>query len=286
MPRLFQSGSVLGSVMGVLLAVFSQVVSGQSVIAADFRVFTAVQHAEAGPDGTPGAVITRTVTIFHAGKVYDYSESSQNSEVIIYEPTQKRFRLLNLSRGIVATAAFDEIKQKVKIAREETAREAKVLAATEPNRGEMAELLTFQLSPDFDVQFDDKQQRLSLQGRPLSYNVETMRPEQPEIVDPYLEYADWICQLNYVLAIGPILPEPRMTLNRRLRDQGVLPKSVILKANTSPPINLQARHTFHLELNANERNWIYQWETRLKSDSIRQVTLQEYQKEILAAQAR
>lgn len=286
MPTLFCPSHAFWSVFGISMALLAQVVTLHSVIAADFRVFTAVQHADPAADGTPGAVVARTVTIFHAGKVYDYSESSQNSEVIIYEPTQKRFRLLNLSRGIVATAAFDEIKQKVKIAREETAREARVLAATEPNRGEMAELLTFQLSPDFEVEVDDKQQRLSLRGRPLSYEVETMRPEDPEIVAPYLEYADWICQLNYVLAIGPILPEPRMTLNRRLRDQGVLPKSVILKANTSPPINLQARHTFHLDLNANERDWIYQWETRLKSDSIRQVTLQEYQKEILAAQAR
>src|SRR5690606_34374637 len=131
--------------------------------------------------------------------------------------------------------------------------------------------------------FDQNQQRLALLGPPLSYNVETISPEDPQVVDLYLDYTDWICQLNYVLTIGPILPEPRLALNRELKELKRLPASVALQARTSPPIHMRAEHQFHLDLNEKERNWIHQWETQLSSKTIRHVTLQEYQQELLTA---
>ena len=260
--------------------------AAQSLRAEEFRVFTVIHDASAATAGEPGPVIARTVTIFHAGKVYDYIESAGSAEVIVFEPTQRRFRILNLSRGIVATAAFDEIKQKLNVAREETAREARVLSATEPGQAQATEMLAFQLSPQFETTFDETSLALELQADPIAYQVETVRPERPEIVDVYLDYADWVCRLNYVLSIGQVLPEPRLALNRELRERRVLPKSVILTANTAPATHLRAEHTFHLDLQANERGWIHQWESRLNSETTRKVPLQEYQQEVLTAQTR
>lgn len=269
---------------GAMLVALQFLIS-QTACAKDFRVFTAIHDASAGSENEPAPVIARTVTIFHAGKVYDYIESANSAEIIVFEPTQRRFRILNPSRGIVATAAFDEIKQKLGVALEETAREVRVLSATEPERAKLVEMLTFQLSPQFETTFNQESLVLELNAEPISYRLETIRPEHPEIVSAYLDYADWVCRLNYVLTIGQILPEPRLALNRALRDRKVLPKTVVLKARTRPAVHLRAEHTFHLDLNSNERRWIYQWESLLNSKTIRHVTLQEYQQEVLTAQA-
>lgn len=262
-----------------------QFLAAQAACAKDFRVFTAVHDAAAAGDGEPGPVVARTVTIFHAGKVYDYIESARSAEIIIFEPTQRRFRILNPSRGMVATAAFDEIKQKLGVALEETAREVRVLSATEPGRTETVEMLTFQLSPQFETTFNEETLAMTLAAEPISYHLETMRPDHPEVVKTYLDYADWVCRLNYVLSIGPILPEPRLALNRVLREHQVLPKTVVLKAQTIPSRHLRAEHTFHMDLNSNERRWIHQWESLLNSKTVRYVTLQEYQQELLTAPA-
>lgn len=277
-----ERGSARRCVLG-LLVLGSVAFFSHASLAEDFRVFTAVYDVSRADDGESGPIVARTVTLFHAGKVYDYIETAHSAEIIIFEPTLRRFRILNPSRGIVTTAAFDEIKHKLGVAREETAREARILSSSDTGQSGAAQMLTFQLSPTFETTFRKESRKLELRGQPITYQLQTVRPERSEIVDTYLNYADWVCRLNYVLSVGPILPAPRLAVNSVLREHQVLPEIVILKAKTQPPMHLRAEHTFHLELNAKERGWIHQWESQLDSGTIRTVTLQEYQKEVLTS---
>lgn len=252
--------------------------------AEELRIFTAVYDLGAQKEpGEKPPVVARAITLFHAGKVYDYVDLA--NEVIILEPTARRFRILNPSRGLVATAAFDEIKSHLKVAREETRRHAATLSGTAPEAARMAALLTFQLDPRFEETFDEKSGTLELKSGPLTYTARTVDPGRPGVVEEYINYADWACQLNYLLHPSPVLPEPRLILNQALRARGRLPKSVELTCKALPS-HLRAEHSVNFDLNDHDQDLIFQWESQLKAEATRVVPLREYQKEILTARAR
>lgn len=262
------------------LAVCAAGLSCREAAAQGFRVFTTV-HDMAGA-GEP----VRAVTLFHAGKVYDHVDVG--GEVIVYEPTQDRFRILNPKRRIVTTAAFGEIQAKLKVAREETAKHAANLSESpDPDAARVAAMLKFQLDPRFEESFDEKTGVLVLDGGLIRYEVRTVDPQRPGIAEAYLDCADWVCRLNYVLHPGPVLPEPRIAVNQALRARGRLPESVELKVMIDPPIHRRAEHTAHFDLNAQDRASIHQWESLLKGDAVREIPLMEYQKVVtLTAKAR
>lgn len=253
--------------------------------AQEFRVFTAVSDlSNVAEDGRP-RVVARAATLFHAGKVYDILDSA--NEVIIYEPTKKQFQVLQTSQGIVTTVALDEIRQLLRIAREETERQAERLAGNPDPAAVQAEaLLRFQLDPRFQETFDESKRQLSLDGEVLRYDVRTIDPGRPGVAAAYLEYADWVHRLNYLLHPGAILPEPRLALNQSLLAKERLPEAVEQRVEIIPPIHLRAEHTLNFQLNAQDRSLIHQWETQLRSEATRQVPLREYRRATLTAQAR
>lgn len=255
-----------------------------SAEAEELRIFTAVYDltAQTKPGEKP-PVIARAVTLFHAGKVYDYVDLA--NEVVILEPTARRFRILNPSRGLVTTAAFGEIKAHLNVAREETRRHAETLKGSDPESAKMAALLTFQLDPRFEESYDEQSGILELKSGPLNYAARTVDAGRPGVATEYVEYADWACQLNYLLHPSPVLPEPRLILNRALKAKDRLPESVEL---TCPAIksHLRAEHAVSFDLNDHDLNLIFQWESQLKSETTRVVLLREYQKTVLAARTR
>jgi len=246
--------------------------------AQEFRVFTTVNDLAGSADPI------RAVTLFHAGKVYDHLDVG--GEVIIYEPTKDQFRILNPARQLMTTAAFDEIQKGLKIAREETAREADRLDRIgDPESARAAALLRFQLDPRFEESFDEETGLLVLEGGPIRYEVQTVDPQRPGVAEAYLDCADWVCRLNYLLHPGPILPAPRVAVNQALRARGRLPESVELKVQIEPSIHRRAQHTTHFDLNSQDRSSIHQWETQLKT--VREVPLLKYQETVtLTAKAR
>lgn len=249
-----------------------------SVVADDFRVFTAVHDLSQESEGKQPAV--RAMTLFHAGKVYDYVDAA--SEVIIFEPTARQFRILNTKHGIVTTAALDEIKQLLKVPKEATEEQLARLSQNDPNARDAIALLQFQLNPQFETSLDAETGLLTLASEPIRYEVRTVKPDQPSLVETYLEYTDWVCRLNYLLHPGPLLPEPRLALNRQLRENGLLPKTVELRADAMA-LHLRADHEVSFDLNSAERSWIFQWEARLRDPSTKTVPLQEYQRTVLMA---
>lgn len=247
--------------------------------AQEFRVFTVVKDL-AGP-----AEPVRSLTLFHAGKVYDYLDGA--GEVIIYEPTQQQFRLLKPSQGIVTTVAFGEIKHLLKIARAETEKQLATLdQRTDPDAVRAAAFLRFQLDPRFKESFDEATGTLTLEGGPFRYEVRTTDPGRPGVAKAYVEYADWVCRLNYLLHPA-VLPEPRLSLNRSLDARGRMPASVEQRVAITPAMHRQAEHTIHFDLNAEDKRLIHQWESQLQAETTREVPRQEYQKRTtLAAKAR
>lgn len=226
--------------------------------------------------------VSRSVTLFRAGKVYD----QVGDEVIIFEPAHNRFVLVNTSRMLATTVHQDEVRQLLKIAREQT--EKRVAELREQQTASAAEALEqvgFTLDPRFDETFDDSGRRLKLTSRHVQYHVTCERPQQEQTVETYLRYADWAARLNYMLHPHVLSPETRLALNASLRRKKLLPLDVELHSEIGTPIHLRAEHKFRWELDSHDRTLINEWEQLLKAPTIKHVPLQEYQRTALLSQA-
>jgi hypothetical protein len=218
------------------------------------------------------------LTLFHAGKAYDYLDSIQ--EVIVYEPVHQRFTLLNTQAGVAATAEFDQIRRMLTVARTATAEHIQKLKGDNP----LAHQLAFQLEPKFHEQYDAGIKRLALSSPHAMYDVRCADDRPAEIVEAYLQYADWTSQLNYVLHPQVMLPDVRMFLNERLRERGLFPTDVRLRSGIGPARDLRAEHRIRWELVDNDRELILEWERQLARESTRRVKLGEYQQAVLIGQ--
>ena len=270
-------------IVTLLLAVLATLVL-KTAAAQEFRVFTAVYDLSAATKESKPPVVARSLTVAHAGKIYDYVDAA--GEVLIYEPTARRFRVLNPGRNVAATAALDEIRQLVKVARGEIEKYAVELANDpSPGANESARFLQFQLDPRFRETFDESKGLLTLDGGALRYDVTTAASGRSGVAPLYLDYADWVVQVNYLVHPRPLLPQSRLAVNQALRTRDRLPTAVELTAKTDPSIHVRAEHTLHWELDARDRDLIHQWETRLKSPTLRNVTLRDYQAEMRTAKS-
>jgi len=257
------------------------------VEAQEFRVYTRVfndQSVDAGPRGSNASkVIARSVSLFHAGKVYDYIDGI--GEVTIFEPARRRFTVIDGSGQTATVVTFDELNHLVKLAEREAERQAAELAQDGGREAtsEGAFLLSL-VTPDFEQQFDRSSNRLSLTSSYCSYTVQCDAQVRPEYVESYLRYADWTARLNAVLHPGALLPQPRIMLDAALRDHQAMPVQVTLTLKTlNEPrtLRLRAEHTIHWDLDSKDRSNIHHWESLLRNQSVHFVTIQEYQRTML-----
>ena len=68
-----------------------------------------------------------------------------------------------------------------------------------------------------------------------------------------------------------------MVLNQMLAQKMALPVEVELQINKRPRVHLRAEHKIGWSLSSDDRARIQGWNTLLKRDSTRSVTLQKYQ---------
>ncbi len=267
-----------------MLAVLLMVCLGRTAGAQEFRVYTQVYDeadtAKRSRDGGPPPIVTRSLSMFHAGKVYDYIEPV--GEVTVFEPARRRFTILSTSREMTTTVEFDELKHLLKMARLETEKYLTQLdlQATKASQ-KAARSLRFQLAPRFQEQYDLDKKRLTLLSPYFRYDVGFAAARSNQIADEYLRYADWIARLNYVLHPRALFPEPRLALNRSLRRLGMIPVEVELHADVAGGVHLRAQHQIHWELNSKDRSLIHRWETMLRSKQSRRVTFHEYQRVVV-----
>ncbi|MCH7988421.1 MAG: hypothetical protein IID46_04630 [Planctomycetes bacterium] len=271
----------------ILLAGMVSLVS-TTLFGQEFRVYTAVYDVSASNNGKAGKQdpVFRSLTLFHAGKVYDYI--SAIGEVTIFEPAHSRFTILSTSRKLATTVDIDEINHKLKTAEEVV--KNRITELRQKNESKFSALqaaLQFQLDPDFEETYLKEAKQLTLRSPNLQYVVQCADPKSqkaiaPENVTAYLRYADWICRLNYVLHPGALLPPPRLALNESLRRRNLIPTQVELKAAAGAQINLRAEHKIQWELTKLDRSLIDRWETMLRSKKTRDVPFRRYQETVLA----
>ncbi len=223
--------------------------------------------------------VVRGLTLFHAGKVYDYIEPAE--EVTVFESALKRFTVLNKPRQLRSELTQEEIRHFLALAESEA---QKQLINSQPQKS--IELLQFQLLPEFTTTFESSKSepnksQLTMGSPHFQYVVNARAPESPDVLETYLHYADWTAQLNSVLHPQSLLPAPRMMLNQELRQRGLIPQSVDLKVDAEPPVHLEAHHEWTWNLKETDRQMILEWEKLLQSPDFRRLSFRPFQQEML-----
>lgn len=244
-----------------------------TVVAQDFSIYTKVYDLDAKEDHVP---FLRSQTVSHAGKVYDAIPVA--GEVTILELAHNRIWIVNPDKGCMACVEADELRHLLKTAEDRWAQRLQELEGSPSASRDMLEVFRFQLHPSFEAQFDPGKTRLRLLSKSVSYDVEGQVCERPEAVKTYLTYADWACQLNYVLHPQALFPSVRLKLNEQLRRHQLLPTQVVLRAKLDRPLNLKAEHELSWRLDAKSLQSIHHWESKLRDPKLQKVSLSEYQK--------
>ena len=73
------------------------------------RISTHVYDLEKGTG--PGQMVSSSLSLCHNGRIYDYVDAAD--EVVMFDPVERRFTILNNSRGLSTTLTFDEIRHKM-----------------------------------------------------------------------------------------------------------------------------------------------------------------------------
>lgn len=266
------------NVSRLLLAAAVPALFAPSAAADEFRIYTRVyRHA---PESEKPELAGRSLSLFHAGKVYDYVPDGEQ-EVIVFEPAHNRFTILSTRRQLATTLHFDEVRHLLKLARREIERRlAELEGRDDPGSRTVAASLRFQSDPQFEEQYDRETRRLTLSSPRLKYAVRCADATSPELAEAYARYADWICRLNFVLHPRVLLPEPRLKLNESLRREGVVPEEVELRVELDSPLHLRAEHKVWWSLDAKDRSLIHDWESTLRLRTTRWVTFHEYQQAV------
>lgn len=248
------------------------------LLAQEMRVRTTISRMDAGGQWKPFAY---SLTLFHAGKVYDYMEDV--GEVVVYEPTNDRFVFLD-GNYRVAELTITELNQFLKSSEAES---QKYLADLKQDGADdakkQAAALAFQLHPQFDERFDSKEQRMRMNSELMNYLVKTGSSPNPDHAAKYLTYADWAARLNHILHPEALLPEPRLAVNAALRNRKRIPLTVELKMRAAGDVHLQAEHQFSWELQAMDKRHITLWESRMASKEAVWVSFRDYQRKLLTA---
>ena len=250
--------------------------------AQEFRIYTRVF----APDPAGGAehVMARSLSLFHAGKVYDRAETGPDAELVVFEPAHQRFEILHVSKSLATSVHFDELNHRMKLAADTVrAYIGELEQQKQPGAAEGVAALRFGLEPSFEESFDNGQIRLTLASPFVTYRAQGTKAEAAEIAEAFRRYADWTARLNYALHPRAPYPGPRLALNERLRQRQLIPVQVELETRMSSPGRLRAEHQIQWQLDAKDRDLIHEWERALRSEKIRRVTFREYQQIVLGA---
>lgn len=250
--------------------------------AQEFRVYTQLfdlRHAPVGQKSAHPRPVGRSTSLFHAGKVYERIDTG--NQMTICEPAHQRFLIIDASSRQSAELSFEEINRYVYRAE---MRAGEYLR--EPGTGAAAaalELLKFEIAPKFKESYDEAERRLTLSSSVLTYEVKCATHESPEVIDAYLQYADWLARLNYVLHEQTLFPGPRLALNEALRRRRLLPVEVTLRSASRTGMQLRAEHRFDWRLDDTDRKVIGEWEARTQNRSFKHVEAKQFLATVKAA---
>ena len=248
------------------------------------RISTHVYDLEHTP--APGQMVSSSLSLCHNGQIYDYVDAAD--EVVIFDPVERQFTILNNTRGLYTTLTFDEIRHKMDSLEPRTTKYIQELRAKgTPTAERTADAIAFQLHPKFEQSYDAMKETLVLTSPSLTYRVETRKWAEADQVERYLTFADWMARLNFILHPNSLLPEPRLALNEALRSlKDRMPITVELDLRPNDNLHLRAAHQLTRNLSEDDHSRIAKWETDLKSKSVRKVPFLSYQQSVLVSKSR
>lgn len=226
-------------------------------------------------------VASSSYTLFHNGRVYDYVEAA--GEVVIFDPTARKFTLLNTQRNVTTTVAFPQLKKLLDARGPRIRQYIKELKASgAPDADRASRLLNFQLQPKFETKYASFNGRLKMEAASWKYTVSTQEWPDADQVKRYLEYADGISRLNCVLHPSGMFPEPRLALNEQLRElENRMPVLVHLNMRPDSRVVMQAEHKFTNNLSDADHKLIANWNKMLQSGELKSLPVLGYQEAVL-----
>ena len=248
------------------------------------RISTHVYDLEKA--AAPGEMLSSSLSLCHNGRIYDYVNAAD--EVVIFDPVERQFTILNNSRDLSTTLTFDEIRHKIDSLEPRTTEYITELRAKgTPSAERAADAIAFQLHPKFEQSYDPMKETLVLSSPSFTYRVETRKWAETDQVEHYLAYADWMARLNFILHPSSLLPEPRIALNEALRGlNGRMPISVELDLRPGDNLHLRAAHQLTRNLSEDDHRLIAKWEVDLKSKRVQRVPFLSYQQSVLMSNSR
>ena len=199
-------------------------------VADDFRIETRVVVGDAAD-----RPISRSVTIFHEGRVYDFLEG-EASEIAVFDVALNQFALLDTERRLQTLLSGDDLLP--------------FTSALQVQARESSPLHQFLADPQFEETYDREEGRLVLSSQYLTYRVTASTDsDHRQAVFQYSQFADWYARLN-ATERGGAMPFARLALNRALVQHEILPLEVQLLR--TPPngklVLLTSHHTIRWEL--------------------------------------
>ncbi len=255
-------------------------------LAQGLRISTHVYDIAKADSRTATQIVSSSLSLMHNGRVYDYVDAAD--EVVIFAPVEKRFTIINESRELTTRITFDEIRH-LMISRGPRTTEfiEELMTSEKPGSKQLASSLKFQLNPKFSQTFDPMKGTLILSSPSFTYRVETRKWNDTEQLDQYLAYADWTAQLNSILHPSSLFPEPRMAVNKALRElKDRIPVSVELDLRPAEQFRLRAEHQLTQKVTDDDHKRIARWEERLSSKTLKEVSFRTYQQAALVSQTR
>jgi hypothetical protein len=255
-------------------------VSGKTAVAQDFHVDTTVEAI------TPRETkqLSRSVTLFHAGKTYDFIQDM--GELVVFDPAHDQFLLLNTQQRRATQVHVDEINRMLQMGQQALHDHVKALRASgKPEAQAMVDAILFQFNPQFDEKIyqTDRGPVIDLKSNYFHYAVLGATPPTPQHGAAYLNYADWIIRLNYVLNPGKTLPEQRIKLDSALRQAQLIPVEVTF--GDPDALQVRARHRIYWDLSERDRDLIREWDSFLTRRDLKRVSFQDYQRSLLLSVA-
>jgi hypothetical protein len=219
-----------------------------------------------------GADIVESKTLFQSGRVYDFLVSP--NEVTIFDPSGKRFVVLDPDRKVKAEVSLEKIDSF-----------AKTLKAEAVSRH--VPLLMFLAEPKFTESIDDTSGELKLTSAWLEYRVRTSRPPSPEAAIQYANYSNWQTKFNALLRPGSLPPFARLELNAALERRDSIPSEVNVtrfsQQSAKRQVTFRSEHRLQWRLLDGDRKQIERAAQQLAEFHL--VNLAEYQRPLLKADA-
>jgi hypothetical protein len=244
----------------------------------EFRVYTRVAQSAPGETTVDNrAPIARSTTLFHAGKAYDYLDSS--GEITVFEPTHDRFLLVSPARRERTTLTFSELENRLHQA---SARAEKFLkevsAGGHSDVADVAALVETQLRPNLRETLSADGKVLRLDSPVMSYQATLAPSPDSALVTAYARYVDWTARLNFVLHPRSNPPATRLLLNAALVRHSAFPMTVRLELHQKPSLVREATHQFEWKLTSTDRRQIQQWEQSLADPAFKTVAFDDFRR--------